>query len=275
MKGERIRILFLRDLTGESWQVGIPLSFLRFLIGLFVVLVILTGTTITWLGSIAVKLQAAEMVSQENTRLRQQLDRVSILQDELRRIEEREKSLTALTQSFLDDAPAKTAPGQLHGSPDGLFDDTRRQAFLAEIHSDLSRREFLHRSGNDTVRIPLLLPPIPSLLVHPAPGQGATAPGTRKFLAPADINVRAPLDGVVEEAAWSSDQGWHVRISLVQGWSASFAELGRLDVQPGDLVRRGDPVGRTQRSGGESSSHFVVTLSFHGLAIDPLFVMMR
>jgi len=274
MKGERIRILFLRDLTGESWQVGIPLSLFRFLVGSFVVLVILTGATITWLGSIAIKLQAAEMVSQENTKLRNQLDRVGILQEELKRIEEREKALNTLTQSFLDDPVVK--PGNIPGTPSSsdIFNSQRREQFLSEIRLDLARREALHRAGNDTARIPLLLSPMPGIDAHPAPGL-ESEPGKRRILSQANAVIRAPLDGVVEEAGWSTEQGWHAKFLLAEGWSCTFSDLGQIEVQPGDLVRRGDPIGRTQRTGGENSSHFVVTLFFHGLAIDPLFAMMR
>lgn len=274
MKGERIRILFLRDLTGESWQVGIPISLFRFLVASFVILVILTGATITWLGSIAIKLQAAEMVSQENTKLRNQLDRVGILQEELKRIEEREKALNTLTQSFLDDPVVKpgSAPGATSSS--GIFSSQRREQFLTEIKLDLARREALHRAGNDTAKTSLLLPPMPGIDAHPAPGPDA-GPGKRRILSQANAVVRSPLDGIVEQAGWSTELGWHVKILLAEGWSCTFSDLGQIDVQPGDPVRRGDPVGRTQRTGGENSSHFVVTLFFHGLAIDPLFAMMR
>jgi murein DD-endopeptidase MepM/ murein hydrolase activator NlpD len=274
VKGERIRILFLRDLTGESWQLGIPLSLFRFLVLVVVALVILTGGTITWLGSIAVKLQAAEMVSQENVRLRQQLDQVSVLQDELRRIEEREKSLNTLTQSFLDDAPAKNNSAGTKLAANGQFDDAHRQAFLADILADFRKKESLHRAGNDTVRIPLLLPTLSDLQAEPAPGP-EPGPGQRKVLAPANTVLRVPLDGIVEQSAWTAERGWHVRIAMVQGWSLELSDLGEIEVHEGDLVRRGDPIGRTQRTGGESSSHFVATLSFHGLAIDPWFAMMR
>ena len=70
-------------------------------------------------------------------------------------------------------------------------------------------------------------------------------------------------------------------ILVLGGYGAFGTRLVRLlpasdvDVRVGDLVRRGDPIGRAQRLGGENSSHFVAALSFHGLAIDPWFAMMR
>lgn len=273
MKGEKIRFLILRDLTGESWQLGIPLRLFHFLVGAMVILVILTGATITWLGSIAIKLQAAEMVAKENQRLRGQLDRVGLLQDELHHIEEREKALSSLTQSFLDDPNAHGATTAESKSSD-FFDERKREAFLAEIRSDFLAKEAKHRSGNDTLRIPLLLPPLRDWEMALGPNSEA-GPGKRKFLSASAAVLRSPLDGVVSEAGWSAATGLHAKLLLVDGWECELSELGEMDLQAGDLVRRGEPIGRTLRAGGESSSHFVVSLSFHGLAIDPWFAMMR
>ena len=273
MSGEKIRFLILRDLTGESWQVGIPLLLFRFLLVALVVLMILTGATITWLGAIAVKLQAAEVISQENHKLRQQLDQVKQLQEELRQIEEREKALTTLTQSFLDDPIARGATSnQVHGS--GLFDDRARQAFLGEVRAEMLANEAKHRAGSDTFRLPLLLPPLRDWEVALGPNS-VTGPGERKILCSPGAVIRSPLDGVVSEAGWSTSEGIHLRLLLQDGWECSLSDLGEADLQAGDIVRRGDPLGRTQRAGGESSSHFVVSLSFYGLAIDPWFAMMR
>ena len=273
MKGERIRLLILRDLTGESWQVGIPLRLFHFLIAAMVILVILTGATITWLGSIAIKLQAAEMVSKENQKLRQQLDRVGLLQEELHRIEEREKALTSLTQSFLDD-PNVHGPPLAQSKTSDFFDERKREIFLSEIRSDRLAKEAKHRSGNDTLRLPLLLPPSRDWEMALGPNSEA-GPGKRKFLSASAAILRSPLDGVVSEAGWSSTGGLHVKLYLVDGWECELSELGEVDLQAGDIVRRGEPIGRTLRAGGESSSHFVVSLSLHGLAIDPWFAMMR
>jgi septal ring factor EnvC (AmiA/AmiB activator) len=273
MKGERIRVLILRDLTGESWQVGIPLRLFHFLVAAMVILVILTGATITWLGNIAIKLQAAEMVSKENQKLRQQLDRVGLLQEELHRIEEREKALTSLTQSFLDDPNVHSTSSEQSKSSD-FFDEGKREAFLSEIRSDLVAKEARHRSGNDTLRLPLLLPPLRDWEMAIGPNSEA-GPGKRKFLSASGATIRSPLDGVVSEAGWSSATGLHASLLLLDGWECELSELGEVDVQAGDIVHRGEPIGKTQRAGGESSSHFVVSLSFHGLAIDPWFAMMR
>ncbi|MEK7392692.1 MAG: hypothetical protein AAB214_09015, partial [Fibrobacterota bacterium] len=121
MKGERLKLLVLRDQTGESWQIGIPLNLFQFLLVSFMILVILAGVAVTWMGVIAVRLQAAEVIASENRQLRSQLTRVAHLQEEVNRMAEREKSLMALTQSFLDD-PTERAT-QTVAKASGLFDD--------------------------------------------------------------------------------------------------------------------------------------------------------
>lgn len=276
MKGERLRLLVLRDLTGESWQIAIPLRLFQFLLVSMVVLVILAGVAVTWLGVIAVRLQAAEVIASENIQLRSQLTRVAQLQEEVNRMAEREKSLMALTQSFLDDA--ENGPVQATTQSSGLFDEVARKAFLADIRSDRSKSEFLHHSRENKFHQIHLSPLLSDWRMIPQgiqTGSTQTAMDERIFFTPSGESVSSPDDGVVGSAGWDPSMGLSVKLLLANGVECSVSNLGQLEVQAGDIVRRGQTFAKTTPPGGEASSHVRVRISVNGLAIDPLIAMIR
>lgn len=276
MKGERLRLLVLRDLTGESWQIAIPPRLFRFLLGSLVILVILAGVAITWLGVISVRLQAAEVIASENAQLRGQLTRVAQLQEEVNRMAEREKSLMALTQSFLDDPD--NGPVQATTQSSGLFDDASRKAFLAEIRADRSKSDLQHQTHQDKFH-PINLSPLVSdwRLIPQSIQAGTTytAMDERVFFTPAGEPVSSPDDGVVGAAGWDPSMGLSVKLVLANGVECFVGDLGQLEVEPGDIIHRGQTFAKTTPPGGEASSHVRVRISVNGLAIDPLIAMIR
>ena len=92
---ERISILLLRERTGESWSLRVPLKMFQFLLVVLVVLVILAGFTVTWLGAIAVRLQTADAMARDNAKLRSDLRRVDQLAEELEIMEQQQKRVLA------------------------------------------------------------------------------------------------------------------------------------------------------------------------------------
>lgn len=274
MKSERLRLLVLRDLTGESWQVGIPLRLFQFLLVSMVILVILAGVAVTWLGVIAVRLQAAEVIASENQQLRVQLTRVSQLQEEVNRMAEREKSFMALTQSFLDDP--ENGPVQATTQVSGLFDEASRKSFLSDIRSDRSKSILLHQTHQDQFHPINLSPLLSDWRLIPQNTQAATTTmDERVFFTPSGEPVSSPDDGVVESAGWDPSFGLSVKLLLANGVECTVGDLGQLDVQSGDIVQRGQTFAKTTPSGGETSSHLRVRISVNGLAIDPLIAMIR
>jgi hypothetical protein len=276
LKGERLKLLVLRDQTGESWQIGIPLNLFQFLLVSFMILVILAGVAVTWMGVIAVRLQAAEVIASENRQLRSQLTRVAHLQEEVNRMAEREKSLMALTQSFLDD-PTESAT-QTVAKASGLFDDAARKKFLDEIAADRSKN-FMLRLTQQVKTKPLNLAPllpdwrmIPRALQN---GTANTAMDERVFFVPSGEPVSSPDDGVVSSVGWDATMGLSVKLLLLNGVEYSVGDLGQIEVKPGDIIHRGQTFAETTPSGGEASAHIRVRISVNGLAIDPLIAMIR
>lgn len=270
--GERISILILRERTGESWSLRVPLRMFRFLLVVTMFLVILAGFAVTWLGAITVRLQTADALVQENRKLRDDLKRTSQLEEELRMMEEQQKRVLALTQAFLDDSARTATPVQ---TVEGLYDDRARARVVQSFLTWLERsRE--HRATLSRPIVPLLLQaPVETWAMGSDAALGSDSLTTRSILVEPDIPVRAPADGLVVSAQWDPLLGLVAEIATPEGYRIRVGLLGELDVQAGDFVRKGAPLGRTGPGSGVDPVHLSIQVVVNGLAIDPLFAMMR
>ncbi len=85
-----------------------------------------------------------------------------------------------------------------------------------------------------------------------------------------DIGVRegtpvlAPAAGIVVAAAINSTFGAHVVLTHMAGWQSLYAHLSRLDVAPGQAVRRGNCLGLSGTTGLSTGPHLHWGLAFGG-----------
>lgn len=270
--GERISILILRERTGESWSLRVPLRMFRFLVVITMFLVILAGFAVTWLGAISLRLQTADALAAENQKLQADLKRTAQLEEELRMMEEQQKRVLALTQAFLDDSARTDATVQ---AVEGLYDDRARarvvQAFLTWVE-----RSSEHRATLSRPILPLLLQsPVETWALGAEAALGHDSLSTRSILVEPDLPVRAPTDGLVVSAQWDPLLGLVAEIATPEGYRIRLGKLGELDVQAGDFVRKGSPIGRTGPGSGVDPVRLSIQVVVNGLAIDPLFAMMR
>ncbi|MHA6718150.1 M23 family metallopeptidase [Sphingomonas sp. RS6] len=86
--------------------------------------------------------------------------------------------------------------------------------------------------------------------------------------------VRAPADGVVILAAETpfTLEGNLLMIDHGMGLNSAFLHLDRIDVKPGDSVRRGQPIGTVGATGRATGPHLHWGLMLRGTRIDPLLV---
>ena len=80
------------------------------------------------------------------------------------------------------------------------------------------------------------------------------------LIAPAATPVLAMLSGRVHLAQTISGYGLTVLIEHGRGWQTVYAHLQTASVQPGQLVRAGERIGRVGRSGSASTAHLHVEL---------------
>lgn len=89
---------------------------------------------------------------------------------------------------------------------------------------------------------------------------------------PAGTPVAAPADGVVVLAAEKpfTLEGNLLMIDHGMGLNSAFLHLSRIDVKPGDIVRRGQIVGAVGQSGRATGPHLHWSMKWRDARIDPL-----
>lgn len=275
MKGLRrhITLLILQDEATEAFTLRIPTYLFHFLVLLLVCLLIGAGLATVWLGEITIKLQAMEVVDQENKHLRTQLAKANQLQEELLVLEERERRILNLAQAFLDDSTARS-DGSAKVEVGEIYSDALRNRLVSSIlgheHDQLLNRFRETKSS---------LPPH-VLAIRPSMGwksmsvpanlaaqfQGAAA---RPLLIPPGSPVLSPLSGMVTDAGWDPVLGLSVTVHNDGAYSVTIGHLSELLLRKGDFVRMGSPLGRATAGGGESGAYILLRMQRLDLAIDP------
>jgi murein DD-endopeptidase MepM/ murein hydrolase activator NlpD len=274
-----ITLLILQDEATEAFTLRIPAYLFHFMVLLLACVFIGAGLATVWLGEITVKLQAMDVVDQENKRLRTQLAKASQLQEELLVLEERERRILNLAQAFLDDTTT-TASASNASVKGEIFDEVLRSKLVT---STLGReRDLILNRFRETKSS---LPP-PLVSIRPTLGwkslhvpaeleaqfQGAAA---KPLLVPPGDPVLAPLSGLVTYAGWDPVLGLAVTIHNEGAYSVSIGHLGELNVRKGDFLRMGSPLGRSTIGNGEDGSYILLRLQRLDLAIAPSGVLIE
>lgn len=88
--------------------------------------------------------------------------------------------------------------------------------------------------------------------------------------APPGREVRAPADGLVTRSGRIGGLGNAVYVSHGFGVTTRFGHLSRLQVEPGQKIRRGDVIGHVGSTGRSTGYHLHYEVHVDGKAIDPL-----
>ena len=89
------------------------------------------------------------------------------------------------------------------------------------------------------------------------------------FNADAGELVAAAADGVILTAAYHGDFGNMVEIDHGDGLTTRYAHLSRMNVKPGNIVKRGDKVGAVGSTGRSTGSHLHFEVRMLGVAQNP------
>ncbi|MEZ5361011.1 MAG: M23 family metallopeptidase [Bryobacterales bacterium] len=82
--------------------------------------------------------------------------------------------------------------------------------------------------------------------------------------------VVATADGVVADAGWMGGYGKRVEIKHGKnGLSTVYAHLTEIFATPGQVIRRGEVVGRAGSTGRSTSAHLHYEVRFHGTSVNP------
>jgi murein DD-endopeptidase MepM/ murein hydrolase activator NlpD len=81
--------------------------------------------------------------------------------------------------------------------------------------------------------------------------------------------VRAPADAVVAATGDFFFNGNTVFLDHGQGLITAYMHLSRIDVRPGQRVRRGEPLGAAGATGRVTGAHLHWAVILNGTAVDP------
>jgi murein DD-endopeptidase MepM/ murein hydrolase activator NlpD len=130
----------------------------------------------------------------------------------------------------------------------------------------------------------LAVPAVPGMLRVPLRGARLTSPfglrvhpiyGTVRLhagmdlAAPTGTPVKAAADAVVVRAAAHGGYGLAVVLDHGGALATLYGHLSRLDVQPGDVVRRGDRIGLVGSTGASTGPHLHFEVRVRGTPVDP------
>lgn len=274
-----ITLLILQDEATEAFTLRIPAYLFHFLVLLLVCVLIGAGLATVWLGEITVKLQAMDVVDQENKRLRTQLAKANQLQEELLVLEERERRILNLAQAFLDDTTARGS-GTTASAGGEIYDAAQRGKLVASVlgrERDLILNRFRETKSSLPPRLDLIRPTlgwksfqVPAVIE--AQFQGAAA---KPLIVPPGDPVLAPLTGLVTEAGWDPVLGLTVTIHDEGAYAVTIGHLGEISVRKGDFVQHSSPLGRATVGNGEAGSYILLRLQRLDLAIPPAGVLIE
>ena len=81
--------------------------------------------------------------------------------------------------------------------------------------------------------------------------------------------VLSPAPGTVVMASGWGDYGRHVVLDHGNGVRSLYGHLSRIDVKPGQLVAKGDTIGRTGSTGRSTGPHLHYEIHVDGKPVDP------
>jgi murein DD-endopeptidase MepM/ murein hydrolase activator NlpD len=91
--------------------------------------------------------------------------------------------------------------------------------------------------------------------------------------APEGTDIRVTADGTVIEAGDFFFSGNMVYVDHGQGLISLYAHLSRIDVKPGDVLRRGDILGAVGQTGRVTGAHLHFAVLANGVLVDPLYFL--
>lgn len=260
----------------------------------FVFLVMATSAAFSWI-SVRLRLPVMEnlvvsLLQRESQQTRDYLSnnlqfmaaRVGELQAQLLHLDTLGERLSGLA-GIKREAPASGKSGQ--GGPfvpaplsaDELQREIERLAREVDTRADeliLLEARLLEKRVRDRL-LPTALPVREAVLGSPYGHRTDPIAGVRAmhegidFNAEAGTPVRAAADGVVLAAAYHGEFGNMIDVDHGEGLTSRYAHLSRMDVAPGQIVKRGATIGAVGTTGRSTGAHLHFEVRMLGVAQNP------
>lgn len=140
---------------------------------------------------------------------------------------------------------------------------------LGQVENQLGERTKLIASTPAIAPVRGILTSGFGLRKDPMTGRNAFHPAL-DISAPAGYPVKASADGVVLGAGPSGSLGKAIFVSHGFGITTTYGHLSRIDVRPGQKIRRGEVIGRVGNTGRATGYHLHYEVHRDGAAVNPL-----
>ncbi len=104
--------------------------------------------------------------------------------------------------------------------------------------------------------------------IHPQTGEKKFHSGV-DFSAPNGTPIHVTADGIVSFADWSKGNGKIVVVEHGHGYTTVYAHNSRIDVKPGQTVKRGQVIGTTGATGNATGPHVHYEVWKDGIYVNP------
>ena len=84
-----------------------------------------------------------------------------------------------------------------------------------------------------------------------------------------NLPVYATANGVVMEAAFDAEKGNYVKINHLNGFTTLYAHLANLEVESGEMLEKGQILGRMGKTGMATGIHCHYEIQLNGIYQDP------
>ncbi len=123
--------------------------------------------------------------------------------------------------------------------------------------------------------------------IWPVTGETSSVFGLRRFFnkqernphngldiaAPEGTDIKVTANGTVIEAGDFFFSGNMVYVDHGQGLISLYAHMSRIDVKPGDVVKRGDIIGAVGQTGRVTGAHLHFAILANGVLVDPVYFL--
>jgi murein DD-endopeptidase MepM/ murein hydrolase activator NlpD len=93
--------------------------------------------------------------------------------------------------------------------------------------------------------------------------------------APPGTEIRATAPGTVLSAGWSGGYGWMIRIQHKYGFESVYGHCQRVNVSPGQNIKKGEVVGYVGQTGNATGNHCHYEIRLGNIPINPYPYMSR
>ncbi len=274
-KENEVTLLLIRGAGKENISVRIKYSLMWALTVIFCLFVISLFAFIANYGTITEKAFVIKSIIKENSELRQKVQKIAQIYDELDMLKEYEKKLKILTRNY-DETSGQKDSSSLE-EKEGLLNEMEIDKFVKNIK--IRRNINFLSQKDDLSKRKLILESLPNIL----PVDGWISKGFEEksesgkkdhfgldIAAAYESRIKAAGPGIVTYDGWKEDLGNMVEIDHGYGFVTRYGHCAAILVHKGDLVDRSQAIATVGSSGRSSAPHLHFELIKDGKYEDPL-----